>query len=194
VPYGGREAARLAFVVSRRGFTGSWEYLLDSAIYTTPPAEEWSGAALIDKNGELVGVGSLLVRDAGGGEDEVPGNVFVPVDLLKPILEGMLAAGRAPGPARPWLGLTTEEIQGRLFVARVATDGPAAQAGIRRGDIVLAVGEEPVATQADLYRKVWAVGAAGVDVPLKVLQGASVQRLAVHSVDRMDYLRRKPAY
>jgi S1-C subfamily serine protease len=194
VPYGGREVARLAFVVSRRQFTGSWEYLLDSAIFTTPPVEEWAGSALIDKNGKLVGIGSLLVRDSAETDDPVPGNMFVPIDLLKPILRDLIESGRAASPPRPWLGLSTEEVQGRLFVSRVSPEGPADKAGIRRGDLVVAVGRDAVSTQADLYRKVWSIGAAGIDVPLRVLQGADLKDLQLHSIDRVEYFRSKPAY
>lgn len=194
VPYGGREAARLAFVVSRRAFTGSWEYLLDSAIFTTPPSDQWAGSALIDREGKLIGVGSLLVRDSAETETPIPGNMFVPIDLIKPILAGLIEKGRAPGPARPWLGLSTEEVQGHLLVSRVSPEGPAARAGVRPGDIVVGVGAEPVRARADLYKRVWGLGSAGVNVPLKVLQGTDVKDVKVRSIDRIEYFRSKPAY
>src|SRR3990170_1425415 len=124
VGYGGREALNLVTVVSRRPFSGSWEYLLEAAIFTYPPVHNWSGAALISARGELLGVGSLIVPDAGGDGTPSPGNLFVPIDLVKPILDDLIAHGRAPGPPRPWLGLYAEELRGRLFVARVAHEGP----------------------------------------------------------------------
>lgn len=194
VPYGGREMARLAFVASRRPFSGSWEYLLESAIYTTPPAANWSGSALIDRAGQLVGIGSLFVRNSAETEQPIPGNVFVPVDLLKPILADLIKKGRAPGPARPWLGLSTEEVEGHLVVSGVSPEGPADAAGIRRGDIVVATGNDAVRTQAELYRKIWSLGPAGVEVPLRVLQGAHLRELKLRSVDRLNYLKRAPAY
>jgi S1-C subfamily serine protease len=194
VPHGGLTAARLAFVVSRRSFTGSWEYLLESAIFTTPPIRNWAGSALIDREGTLVGVGSLLVGDSAESEPPMAGNLFVPVDLLKPILAELIRSGRAPGPARPWLGLAAEELHGHLLVSRVSPEGPAERAGIRRGDVVVGVGGEPVRTQAELYRKVWARGPAGIGVPLHVLQGVEVRELKIDSVDRLDYLRRPPSH
>lgn len=194
LPHGGREAASLAFVVSRREFSANWEYLLDSAIYTTPPSPRWSGAALIDREGKLVGVGHLLVRDAALTETPVPGNLFVPIDLLKPILADLIARGRAQGPARPWLGLATDEVRGHLLVARVSPEGPAAAAGLRDGDIIVGVGAQEVTSQPEFYRKVWGLGAAGVEVPLKVLQGVTVKDVRLRSVDRLDYLRKKPSY
>jgi S1-C subfamily serine protease len=194
VGYGGREALNLVTVVSRRPFSGSWEYLLDAAIFTYPPVNNWSGAALISARGELLGVGSLIVPDAGGAGTASPGNMFVPVELVKPILDEMIEHGRAPGPPRPWLGLYAEELRGRLFVARVARDGPAERAGLERGDLLIGVGDEEVASLGDFYRKVWARGAAGVDVPLRVVQGLQVKALSVRSIDRLEYFRRKPSY
>src|SRR4051812_25868519 len=180
-----RDDPTLVRVVSRRPFSGNWEYLLDAAIYTYPPVMEWSGAPLIGPHGELLGVGSLVVNDAGGQGTRTPGNVFVPIDLLKPILEDLIAKGKRNGPARPWLGLNADEVQGRLFIARVSPDGPAERAGLRPGDIVLSVGGDPVASLAEFYRKVWARGAAGTAVPLRVLQGSQLKDLSVRSIDRV---------
>ena len=181
----------LVHVVARRLFTGNWEYLLDAAIFTSPPVMDWSGAALIGPRGELLGIGSLIVPDAGEPGTQSPGNMFVPVDLLKPILEDLVASGKRKGPARPWLGINTEALMGRLFVARVSPGGPAERAGLKAGDIVLAVGNEPVTTLADFYRKLWARGAAGTQVPLKVLQGMQIRDVPVRSIDRVEYF--KPA-
>lgn len=191
---GGDGAARVVYVVSRRPFTGSWEYLLESAIFTYPPVDNWSGAALVGKHGELLGIGSLIVAEAAEPGTRSPGNMFVPVDLLKPILDDLITQGRARGPAQPWMGLNTEEAHGRLFVVRVSPDGPAQRAGLKRGDVVLGVGGEAVASQADFYRKVWARGAAGTEIPLRALQGTEVNELTVRSIDRLEWFRKKPVY
>jgi S1-C subfamily serine protease len=194
VNHGGRDEVTRAVVVSRRAFTGSWEYLLDRAIFTSPPTLNWSGAALIGTDGSLLGVGSLIVRDASDGSPALPGNMFVPIDALKPILSDLIKTGHRAGPARPWLGLSADEVQGRLVVGRVSPEGPADKAGVQSGDIILAVGSEGVRSQAELYRKVWARGAAGSDIPLRVLQGIDIHEVKVHSIDRMDYFRQKPTY
>jgi S1-C subfamily serine protease len=193
------EPLNLVYVVSRRPFTGSWEYLLDSAIYTYPPVLNWSGASLIGTRGELLGLGSLIVGDATGGGPEsggvrAPGNMFVPVDLLKPILDDLIRDGKAAGPVRPWLGLSTEELRGQLVVARVSPDGPADRAGLKEGDIVLGVGGDSVATLADFYRKVWGRGAAGVEVPVRVQQGMETRTVNVRSIDRAAYFRPRTTY
>ena len=189
-----RDEPTFVRVVSRRPFSGSWEYLLDSAIYTYPPVMDWSGAPLLGGRGELLGVGSLVVPDAGGPGTQSPGNLFVPVDLLKPILEDLLADGRRKGPGRPWLGVNTDEFRGRLFVSRVSPESPAERAGLRAGDIVVQVGGEQVTTLAEFYRKVWGRGPAGVDVPLRVLQGAQLRDLSVRSIDRVEYFRAARTY
>ena len=189
-----RDAPSLVYVVSRRPFSGSWEYMLDSAIFTYPPVTDWSGAPLISSHGELLGIGSLIVPDAGGPGTQSPGNMFVPVDILKPILADLIAKGRRNGPARPWLGVNADEFRGRLFVGRVSPDGPAARAGLKSGDIVLAVGNDEVSNLADFYKRVWGRGAAGTEVPLKVLQGSRVRDVTVRSIDRVDYFRPVKTY
>jgi S1-C subfamily serine protease len=192
LPHGGRESASVVHVVSKRKFTASWEYLLESAIFTSPPSMHWAGAALVNREGKLVGIGSLLLRAVDPAQ-ALPGNMFVPVDVLKPILADLIAKGRRSGPARPWLGLGTEEIQGRLIVANVSSGGPAEQAGIRRGDIVLGVGADAVGGHEEFYRKLWSLGPAGIEIPLKILQGTELKDFKVRSIDRFQYFREKPA-
>ncbi len=186
VNHSGVDDVTLAYVVSTRPFTGNWEYLLDTAIFTSPPTMNWSGAALVSRDFKLVGVGSLIVREAASsGESTLPGNMFVPIDMLKPILADLVRTGRRAGPARPWLGVAADEVQGRLMVSRVSPDGPGDQAGIKAGDIILGVGGDGVRTQAEFYRKVWGRGAAGADIPLRLLQGLDVKEIDVHSIDRV---------
>jgi len=192
--YGTGDNLSVVSVVSRRPFSGSWEYLLDSAIYTYPPVMNWSGAALISKRGELVGLGSLILADVTGAGMQAPGNLFVPVDLLKAILEDLIARGKAPGPARPWLGINTEELRGNLFVTRVSPHGPADRAGIARGDMLIGIGAEEISSLTDFYRKLWARGAAGAEVTLRVLRGGEVKDVTLRSIDRLEYFRNQPSY
>lgn len=194
VNYVGRSDVTLAYVVSRRPFSGSWEYLLDRAIFTSPPSLNWSGAALIGSDGSLLGVGSLILREASDADPRLPGNMFVPIELLKPVLPDLVKSGRRAGPARPWLGVAADEVQGRLLVTRVSPEGPADLAGVHVGDIILGVGRDTVHSQADFYRKVWGRGAAGSEIPLRVLQDDAVHEVKVRSIDRFDYFRQKPTY
>lgn len=190
---GGPANAAPARVVARREFAGGWEYLLNDAIFTAPPHPAWSGAALINREGKLVGVGSLIVADATG-EHGIPGNMFVPIDLLPPILGDLIATGRTGGPARPWLGMTTEEKGGRLMVSQVTPGGPAQKAGIARGDMIVGVGGAASKGMADFYRKVWALGAAGATVPLDVQKDNATRRFDVKSMNRLDSLKLKQTF
>lgn len=192
--WGGIPDTALAYVVSRRPFSASWEYMLDEAIFTSPPTTGWSGAALVDRKGTIVGVGSLVVREATAEDPKLPGNMFVPIDALKPILEDMVRTGRRKGSPRPWLGLAADEISGRLIVSRVSPDGPAETAGLKNGDIILGVGSEAVGSQAEFYHKLWDRKRAGDVIRLRVLQGTDIREIPVKSIDRVDYFRPVTTY
>jgi S1-C subfamily serine protease len=189
--FGGPDMVAGAYVVAKREFAGNWEYMLDEALFTAPPHPAWSGAALINREGKLVGVGSLIVGDAAGGSDKTPGNMFVPIDRLLPVLGDLISDGRVAGPGRPWLGVNTDELRGRLFVSRVTPGGPAEKAGLKRGDVVVGVNGEPPKNLADFYRKVWAQGAAGTTVAIDVLQDSQVRRVEIKSINRLDHLKLK---
>jgi serine protease Do len=189
---GDEESLSVATVVSRRQFAGYWEYLLDSAIFTSPPRSDFGGAALINRQGELVGIGSLFVMDAMSPGERLPGNMFVPIDLLKPILEEMVATGRQKGGKRPWLGISSLEEDGRIKVLRVSAESPADVAGISPGDIILALSGVKVEKLDDFYRRLWSAGAPGVEVTLKVLKGSDVREVKIRSIDRLDFLRKRP--
>jgi serine protease Do len=194
VGHGGADGSLGAYVVGRREFAGYWEYLLDDAIFTSPPHPHWAGTALVGQDGKLYGIGSLFVADALRGERTLPGNMFVPINRLKPILADLLSEGRPRGPPKPWLGIYTGELNGKLVVTRVADEGPAARAGVTPGDVLVGVGRQPVTSIADFYRKIWASGQAGVDVPLQVRRDDEPRTIAVKSIDRTKFLRLKPTY
>jgi S1-C subfamily serine protease len=187
--FGGRHAARPAVLVSRRDYAGYWEYLLENAIFTAPPYPLFSGAALVNGQGELVGIGSLMVADAYRGDQTLPGNMFLPVDRLKSVLGDLLTAGRSTAASRPWLGLYLSEVDSLLMVRRLAVDGPAAGSAMQPGDIILGVSGQPVTSMADFYRKLWAVGGPGDKVLLTVLKGARVQEVSITAGDRYTWLR-----
>jgi len=179
-------------VCARREFAGAWEYLLDDAIFTVPAHPHWSGAALIDEGGSLVGVGSLLVREALGGE-ELNTNMFVPIDLLKPILGDLTMRGRVDRQSRPWLGVYAVELTGKVYITGVADGSPAQLADIREGDLISQVGEQDVRTLAEFYRRLWSLGPAGVGIPLTAKRGGTRLHIDVRSVDRTALLKRPQA-
>ena len=188
---GAEQTVSVATVVSKRRFAGYWEYLIDNAIFTSPPRLDHSGAALINKEGELVGVGSLFVLDAMAPGEKLPGNMFVPVDLLKPILEDMVRTGSQPASKRPWLGVNSLEEDGRVKVMQVNEGSPAAKAGLTPGDIILSVNGQAVESLEKFYNAVWTKGPAGVSLVLGVLHGTSMKEVTVTSIDRREFMRHK---
>ena len=189
IGHGGRAHALKAKLVAKREFAGYWEYLLDEALFTAPAHLQWGGAALVDRGGRLVGIGSLLVQEVTGA-DSVQGNMFVPIDLVEPILGELLAHGRAARPPRPWLGMYTQQAEGRLIVGGLAPGSPAERAGVQAGDLVLGVAGERTNSLADFLRRVWRLGGPGVEVPLMLARQGDVLRLNVRAADRNDFLKK----
>ena len=183
-----------ATIVSRRSFAGSWEYLLEDAIFTAPAVDEWGGAALIGADGRLIGIGSLLVPDARPGRTPEAGNMFIPVDRLMPVLGDLLTLGRPGAAGHPWLGVNLATVGDALLVTRVSAEGPAAKGGLARGDRVLAVAGRKVRDLADFYRRVWALGSAGVAVPLTIEQDGARRDVKIPSIDRYRYLKLNSSY
>ena len=187
---GGRVACSVSSrLVARDEFAGYWEYVLDAALFTAPSHPMWSGAALIGPTGKLVGIGSLQMQQELPGGKVTPLNMMVPIDLLPPVLPG-LAAGGHMLPARPWLGVLSEEISGRVVVVGTSKNGPADRADLGEGDIILAVAGEEVATLAEFYRAIWALGPPGVAVPLTLAREGDVFEVEVKSKDRASYFKK----
>ncbi|MDP7642755.1 MAG: S1C family serine protease, partial [Alphaproteobacteria bacterium] len=121
--HGGMRHALSAWIAAKREFAGYWEYLLDEAIFTSPPHPNWGGAALLDHDGKLLGIGSLFVQQVDEYESQTDGNMIVPIELLDPILDDLLKFGKSQIPQHPWLGAYTAESNGQLLVAGLAEDG-----------------------------------------------------------------------
>ena len=186
---GGPQRSVAARIVAKQEFAGYWEYVLDEAFFTAPSHPNWGGTALIDHAGALIGVGSLQLqqaRDQGRTEDL---NMIVPIDLLKPILDDLLTLGRPNRPPRPWLGLYATEVDDKIVVVGLAGRGPARKAELRTGDLVLSVAGKEVHDLAGLYRSVWSLGGAGVEVPLLVYRDGRTFEVRVASTDRNRLLK-----
>jgi S1-C subfamily serine protease len=187
---GSRRQSVRARIVAKEEFAGYWEYLLDEAIFTAPAHPFWGGTGLIGQDGRLLGIGSLHVEQKPGEGGRRDTNMIVPIDLLPPILDDLLAHGRVNRPARPWLGIYSAESDGRVVVGGVDERGPAAAAGLRRGDIVSAVGDSSVEALADFYRKLWRCGPAGAEIPIEVIRDKRSLWLRVKSADRASRMRK----
>ncbi|HEU5282826.1 MAG TPA: S1C family serine protease [Burkholderiales bacterium] len=189
IGHGGAEHALKARIVDKREFAGYWEYVLDEALFTAPAHPQWGGSALIAADGRLAGIGSLLVDELVEGQ-QVQANMFVPVELLEPILDDLVTRGQTARPVRPWLGMYTTEANKQLVVAGVAPGGPAARAGVRQGDVVVQVAGERASGLADLFRKIWRLGPVGVEVPLILSRAGAQLQVRLRSADRSDFLKK----
>jgi S1-C subfamily serine protease len=189
VGQGGRSHALKAKIIAKREFAGYWEYVLDEALFTAPAHPQWGGAALVGADGRLLGIGSLLVQESVGGK-AVDGNMFVPIDLLPPILDEMLATGRPARAPRAWLGIYATEMDGHLVIGGLAPGGPAERAGVKLGDLVLEVGGERVGGLAAMFRRIWSTGPAGSEVALTLSRRGASSNILVRSADRSDFLKK----
>jgi S1-C subfamily serine protease len=189
IGHGGRAHALKTQVFTKREFAGPWEYLIDDALFISPPHPEWSGAALVGDDGRLIGIGSLFVQEPSG-EEIVKANMFVPIDLLEPALDDLLKRGRRAGPPRPWLGMYTAQTQNGLVVSGLAPGGPADRAGVRQGDHVIEVAGERVAELAEFFRNVWRQGPAGTEIRLTLARDGAPAKVRVRSGDRTDFLKK----
>ncbi len=187
--HGGMRHALNSSIAAKREFAGYWEYLLDEAIFIAPAHPNWGGAALLDRDGKLLGIGSLFVQQVDENDTQTEGNMIVPIDLLNPILDDLLKFGKSQHPQHPWLGAYAAESNGQLFVAGVAEGGPAENADIQVGDVILAVAGESVSDLAAMLRKAWSLGSAGVEVPLTLLRNDEISNISVTSSDRMLYMK-----
>ena len=186
----GEEQVLEAYVVAKQEFAGRWEYVLDEAIFTAPPHESWSGAALVDSEGRLCGLGSLVIQGFEVNGTLTTVNMFVPIDLLIPIIDEVISHGRKLGAARPWLGMLVHDDQQDLTIVGVYRDCPADQAGLRPGDVVIGVNNEPVSGLANMFRRIWQLGEAGVEVPIQVLRDTDRLDIVVRSADRVAFQRK----
>jgi len=186
---GGRRHSVVARVAAKQEFAGNWEYVLDEAIFTTPAHPFWGGTGMIGRAGELLGIGSLQVQQVRENGTPEPLNMIVPIDLLKPIFDDLMTMGRPNHPPRPWLGLNATEIDDKVVVARVSNGGPARRANVRTGDVVLAVAGADVSDLAGFFRRVWALGQAGVEVPLTLFRDGRTIEARVTSGDRNRFLK-----
>lgn len=176
-------------IVARQEFAGYWEYLLDEAIFIAPAHPSWGGAALVDAQGTLLGIGSLRLQMASGNElSDI--NMVVPIDIIEPIFDDLVQRGAAQKPPRPWLGSFCAEQNGKVVVMSVAADGPADKAGVKAGDIISDIGDREVRGLADFYRTLWSSGPAGVELTLRVVRDGREAWLRVKSVDRAAMLKK----
>jgi len=192
LPANGLEAAASVRIHSAREFSAPWEYLLENALYTMPPVRNFSGAALINREAELIGIGTLALQNITDSDDgTVPGNLFIPVDLLTSRLGTMLTQSvkQVEPSDRAWLGLMVDEM---LSVTRVLDASPAMEAGIQAGDIILGINDNHVVSRANLYRSLWSTVSVADDVALLVSRAGKLTPLKAKPVYRSSWFVNAP--
>ena len=187
--FGGRQRSVAARIVAKQEFAGYWEYVLDEAIFTAPAHPNWGGTALIGPDGDLLGIGSLQLQHAAEKGQTENINMMIPIDLLKPIADDLMKFGRRNAPPRPWLGLYATEVENRLVIVGLADRGPAKKADLRTGDIIMSVAGKDVRDLASFFRRIWAQGPAGVEVPVSIYRDGETMDVRVKSSERNRFLK-----
>ena len=179
-------------LIDVRSFTGYWEYHLDSAIYTSPPVANHSGAGLFNLKGELIGIGSLFVQDVMPADNpySLAGNMFVPVQLLEPIFKNMLQNGTGPNSQRAWLGINAVERQGRIQIVRVTPESPAQSAGISPGQWLLGLNGKPVESLSAFYKQLWAIPINSGSAQLTIFDGKAIYQTTIPIKDRSTNIKK----
>jgi S1-C subfamily serine protease len=187
--HGGLDHAIKTTVIAKREFAGYWEYVLDEALFSAPPHPNWGGAALLGNDGMLLGIGSLLVQQVTESGEQSGANMIIPIDLLKPVLDDLRMYGKRNAPARPWMGFLVQELSRHLVVSGVYDDCPADTAGLQVGDVIREVNGESVSGLANLFRRIWRTGEAGVEIPLTIMRDRESISVTVQSTDRDSCLK-----
>jgi len=141
-----------------------------------------SGGPLLNLRGEVIGVNAAIASQTGGFEGI---GFAIPSNMAVSVAKALVAHGKVE---RAWLGVSVQDVtpevaksagieerQGAL-IAEVVKGGPAEQAGLRQGDVVLAYGGKEVA-DASALRNAVAVTPVGHEVQVTVLRGGQKQEL-----------------
>ena len=115
--------------------------------------------------------------------------MFVPIDLLKPILAELRSRGSSRPSQRAWMGVNCVEAEGTVRVVRVNSDSPADVAGLEPGDRIVRIDGTEVKALEVLWKTLWAGGAPEREVTLDIVRGGKPQTLKLQSVDRMKTLK-----
>jgi S1-C subfamily serine protease len=174
----GDGAARVASgAVSYIGpFDANWEYVLDRAIMTTAMNPGLGGGPLLDTLGRVTGVVSLNLNEIGRF------SLAIPTDYYLDARDTFLAGRPQVGTTRAWLGIFCYAVKDHVVIAGLLPGGPGEQAGLKAGDVILAIDGQDVGDRRSLYRLLWA-HRPGEAVTLNIFRGREMRTVTVASGD-----------
>jgi len=174
----GEGSARIANgAISYLGpFDANWEYVLERAIMTTAMNPGLGGGPLCDPLGRVLGVVSLNLNEIGRFSLAVPSDYYL--DARDDFVDGR----RPAVGARAWLGLFCYSVKEHVVIQGLLPGGPGEQAGLKAGDVILAIDGEDVGDRRSLYRRLW-THPAGDPVTLKIFRGRETKTVTVASGD-----------
>jgi serine protease Do len=142
-----------------------------------------SGGALLDITGKLIGINNAM---AMGAQDI---GFAIPVDTVRQVFESELirSGSFADSADAAWLGVQMEEGDRGLVVRDVVANGPAAEAGIAKGDLIVGVADAPVHSMLDYARRMLSA-TPGNTLELTVAHGNARRRVQLHPATRQDFL------
>lgn len=183
---GGATSAVDVSIVEVREFAGYWEYLIAGAIFSEPAHPEWGGTALLDSEGRVYGVGSLILQ--AEDDTEPARNMIIPINKFNAVRDDLITSGRSSVPPRPWLGWYVQDSAQGPTVIGLVSNGPSNTAGIKPGDRVVAINGRRISSLSSLYKEIWTAGEAGITVDVAISRDADIRIVAVESIDRSSMM------
>lgn len=164
-------------------FEAFWEYMLDGAIMTSVVNPGLAGGALLDIEGRLLGVVSLGLAAPGRYSLAIPTGLYLE---RRALLTGEAERER---PGRAWIGFYPHaSADGGVAITGVVPGGPAEEAGLAAGDLVLSVEGVPVTTLRELYGEIWKRH-PGERVGFQTLRESAIRVIDVVAGDRYEFFR-----
>lgn len=185
-PLGIGETATMGIVsATGRGLGGAIEHYEDFIQTDAAINPGNSGGALIEAHGNLIGINTAILTGNGGGNEGI--GFAIPINMARNVMEQIIAHGKV---TRGYLGVTIQGVDpdmakafglshgGGALVGDIKPDGPAARAGIERGDIILDINGQPVNSQDDLSVRISEM-APGTTVHLTVARNGQTRDVPV---------------
>jgi S1-C subfamily serine protease len=152
-----------------------WEYRLDRALFCSAMNPGMGGGPMFDLKGQMVGAVSLNLGEVGKF------SLAIPVEYFLDYREELLHYGRRVSrPSRAWIGMYSYALRNHMVLAGLLPDGPGDKAGLKAGDVVLAIDGQEITDRSTLYAQLWS-RRAGETVLFRVFRNNAVRTIPVIS-------------